>query len=125
MLVQSPYERVDVAAHEHGVSRVEALEDIRELMLITVNTAVKSARLGGVEVPMSDEIAGMIYAASTLGGLRMALALADADMTEDEVEHYMKCSTYLYREMMSDELMRMCAAGDAADPISQPQEAKQ
>jgi len=114
---RAPYGRVTAAAIESGVSRVEALEEIRAAMEVVVLTAIDSARRCGHDVPTDKESERMIYAASMLGGLRMALAMTGRDMTEDEVEHFMHNTMHLYGEMMSDELMQACHAGDAACPI--------
>ena len=110
----SPYGRVTVAAMESRVSRVEALEEIRAAMEVVVLTAIDSARRSGHGAPTDVESECLIYAASMLGGLRMALALTGREMTEEEIGRFMGDTMHLYREMMSDELMQACHAGDAA-----------
>ena len=112
----SPYGRVTVAAMESRVSRVEALEEIRAAMEVVVLTAIDSARRSGHGAPTDEEGERMIYAASMLGGLRMALALTGREMTEEEIGRFMGDTMHLYREMMSDELMQACHA-DATCPI--------
>ena len=114
---RSPYGRVTSAAMEDGTSRVEALEEIRAVMEVVVLTAIDSARRSGHDAPTDEEGERMIYAASMLGGLRMALALTGREMTEEEIERCMGDTMHLYREMMSDELMQACHAGDATCPI--------
>ena len=112
----SPYGRVAVAAMESRVSRVEALEEIRAAMEVVVLTAIDSARRSGHGAPTDVESECLIYAASMLGGLRMALALTGREMTEEEIGRFMGDTMHLYREMMSDELMQACHA-DATCPI--------
>lgn len=113
----APYGRVTVAAMENRVSRVQALEEIRAAMEGVALTAIDSARRCGHDVPTDKESERMIYAASMLGGLRMALALTGRDMTEEEIERFMGDTMHLYGEMMSDELMQACHAGDATCPV--------
>lgn len=113
----APYGRVTLAAMDNGVSRVEALEQIREWMSAVVLTAVESAAGIGVLISDVDSKLPAIYAASMLGGITVACALGGRALTDDESSNVLFRTARLYSQMMGDELMRDCEAGDAADPI--------
>lgn len=111
------YDRVTKSAEYSGVTRVEALEQIREWMNGVAWAAEQTATsIGRVTVDAADNLCA-IYAASVLGGITCACALAGHDLTDAEAQDVLMRISQLYTEMMSDELMRACEAGDATSPL--------
>jgi hypothetical protein len=102
-----------------GITRVEALEQIRDWMEVVAQTAVMSASRFGVRLEDVESHLPRLYAESILGGITTACALGGRELTTGEADRILGETMHLYTEMMSDGLMQACIEGDATYPLEE------